>query len=282
MSRPVPAALLPWLGALACPHCRGPLEDVAGSLRCAEGHSFDVARAGYVSLLRGTAPTSGDDDDMARARDAFLATGAYSPLREMIAELSAGTAPAPQRVLDIGCGTGHYLEGVLDALPAARGLGVDTSVRALRFAARGHERAAAAAWDVFAPFPLRDGSVDLVLDVFAPRNPAEFARVLREDGRLLVVRPAEDHLAQLREEVPGMVSLDPRKEERLHEVLDPLFTTEDTRDLRFTVELDPVTARDLVAMTPSARHVDLASLASLVSRTPRAEVSVRASLHRPR
>ena len=69
MSRPVPAALLPWLDALLCPHCREPFALTDRTLRCPSGHSFDLARAGYVSLLPGSAPISGDDDDMARARD---------------------------------------------------------------------------------------------------------------------------------------------------------------------------------------------------------------------
>lgn len=284
MPRPVPAALLPWLDALLCPLCRESVELVDRTLRCPRGHSFDLARAGYVSLLPGSPPTSGDDDDMARARDSFLSTGAYDGLRELTAGLAAealGERTAP-RVLDIGCGTGHYLAGVLDRVPSAQGLGVDTSPRALRFAAGAHERAAAAGWDVFSPFPLQDRSVDLVMDVFAPRNPAEFARVLQPAGHLLVVRPAADHLAELREHVPGMVRPDPRKEERLAEVLEPLFTTEDTRRLRLTVTLDDASARDLVAMTPSARHVDLAVLDGSGDAPREVTVSVLASLHRPR
>lgn len=284
MPRPVPAALLPWLDALLCPHCRETFELVDRTLRCPRGHSFDLARAGYVSLLPGSAPTSGDDDDMARARDSFLSTGAYDALRELTAGLAAealGARAAP-RVLDIGCGTGHYLAGVLERVPPAQGLGVDTAARALRFAAGAHERAAAAGWDVFSAFPLRDRSVDLVMDVFAPRNPAEFARVLRPEGHLLVVRPAAEHLTELREHVPGMVRPDPRKEERLADALEPLFTTEDTQRLRLTVDLDDAAVRDLVAMTPSARHVDLAALDGSGDVPRRVTVSVLASLHRPR
>lgn len=287
MPRPAPAALLPWLDVLLCPHCRERVELSERTLRCPQGHSFDLARAGYVSLLTGTSPTSGDDDDMARARDAFLATGAYAPLQQLIAELAGQVLPAADpgdssRVLDIGCGTGYYVGGVLDRVPSAQGLGVDTAPRALRYAARAHERAAAAGWDVFSPFPLADGAVDLVMDVFAPRNPAEFARVLSPAGHLLVVRPATDHLAELRESVPGMVQLDPRKEERLHDVLYPLFTTADTQDLRLSLELDEAMVRDLVAMTPSARHVDLSTLAGSGDGSRAVTVSVRASLHRRR
>ena len=262
-----------------CPHCHRTLTLADRALRCAEGHSFDLARAGYVSLLTGAAATSGDDDAMARARDSFLATGAYQSLRGAIAELAPADAG---RVLDIGCGTGYYLADLLEHLPAAQGLGIDTSARALRFAVRAHERAAAAGWDVFTRFPLQDASVDLILDVFAPRNPQEFARVLRPGGHLLVVRPAPDHLEELRAMVPGMVGVDPRKEERLHEVLDPLFTTVSTRALRFPLELDESAARDLVAMTPSARHVDAASLEEGLPRRSAVTASVVASLHRRR
>lgn len=275
------------LDALRCPLCREGLAAEDRALRCTAGHSFDVARAGYVSLLTGASPTSGDDDAMARARDRFLATGAYEPIRELIRHLVPGrpgpsSSSHPRTVLEVGCGTGYYLAGVLDALEGARGLGTDTSTRALRFAARCHPRAAAAAFDVFAPFPLRDDSVDVLLDVFAPRNPAEFARVLHPDGMLVVVRPAPDHLAELRERVPGMVSLDPRKEERLHEALDPLFAPEDTRELRFTLTLQAAQARDLVAMTPSARHVTAEQLDQLIPEPMDVTVSVVASSHRVR
>lgn len=277
MPRPVPAALTSWLEALRCPLCRDPLDLSERSLRCPSGHSFDLARSGHVSLLTGAPAISGDDDAMARARDSFLATGAYAPLRAEIAALAPGGAGS---VLDIGGGTGYYLAGLLDELERARGLVVDTSVRALRFAAHAHERAAAAAWDVFSRFPLADGAADLVLDVFAPRNPSEFARVLSPGGHLLVVRPAADHLAELRAAVPGMVGLDPRKEERLHEALDPLFTTEQVREVRFEAEVSASAAQDLVAMTPSARHVGADSLARLVDGY--VTVSVVASLHRRR
>ncbi|MGO1227296.1 putative RNA methyltransferase [Brachybacterium sp. AOP42-C2-15] len=279
MSRPLPAPLASWLESLACPRCHRPLEIADRTLRCTERHSFDVARAGYVSLLTGAPATSGDDDDMARARDSFLATGAYGPLRDVIADLAPSSA---RRILDIGGGTGYYLAGLLEQLPAAQGLCVDTSVRALRFAARAHPRAAAASWDVFTRFPLKDAAADLVLDVFAPRNPAQFARVLEPGGHLLVVRPDADHLSQLRAQVPGMVGVDPRKEERLHEALDPLFSTVRTVPVRFEVSLDAAIARDLVAMTPSARHVDEEQLRLLLTGTREVTVSVRASLHRRR
>jgi 23S rRNA (guanine745-N1)-methyltransferase len=156
-------------------------------------------------------------------------------------------------------------------------------VRALRSAARAHDRAAAAAWDVFRPFPLADGAADVVLNVFAPRNPAEFHRVLRPTGRLIVVRPTGRHLGELRGLLPAMVTIDPAKEQRLHRALNPFFEAVTTERVEYPATLTELDAVDLVAMTPSARHVSRADLNDGGLPLPdRVTVSVLATAYRPR
>lgn len=279
----LPPALERFLDLLRCPTCSMPrLHPDRGALRCVAGHTFDIARHGYVSLLTGTRATSGDDAAMVQARDRFLATGRYAPILQAVARLAAGSARELGTVVEVGCGTGYYLAGVLDRLPGARGLGLDTAVRALRSAARAHERVAAAAWDVFRPFPLADEVADVVLDVFAPRNPAEFHRVLRPSGRLIVVRPTGLHLAELRGRVPAMVTIDPAKEQRLHRALAPYFETVDTERVEYSMALAGVEALDLVGMTPSARHVNRADLNDDGLLPDRATVSVLATAYKPR
>ena len=294
----VPDALLDALDILRCPTCGAQLTVRDRSLRCPQRHTFDIARAGYASMLSGGGARSGDDDEMARARERFLVSGAYAPLLAAIGELAQAAVPAlaapesprtprspgpsaldvqdpsavPQAsgtaptVLDMGCGPGYYLAGILDRFEGARGVGIDTSARSLRFAARAHERAAACSGDVFAPFPLADDSIDLLLDVFAPRHPAEFARVLRPSGALVVARPGIDHLAELREAIPSMVAMDPRKEERLHEALEPFFVAGPQHTVRHELSLDLERVQDLVAMTPSARHVQPAALEDIAEQ----------------
>ncbi|GAA0921086.1 putative RNA methyltransferase [Streptomyces thermoalcalitolerans] len=278
----LPPALELFLDVLRCPVCRARLRPDRGSLRCPAGHTFDIARQGYVSLLTGTRATSGDDAAMVQARQRFLSTGGYDPIRQALTELTADALPGGGTVVDIGCGTGYYLAGVLDRLPGARGLGLDTSVRALRLAARAHPRVAAASWDVFRPFPVDDRTVDVLLNVFAPRNPPEFHRVLRPAGRLIVVRPTERHLAELRARIPGMVTVDPDKERRLRRALEPHFTAAGTRHITYTIPLTGQEAVDLVGMTPSARHL---ALTDPIGRGPlpgRVTVSVLATSYRPR
>ncbi|MFF9582981.1 putative RNA methyltransferase [Streptomyces achromogenes] len=279
----LPPALEPFLDVLRCPVCRARLRPGHGSLRCPAGHTFDIARQGYVSLLTGIRATSGDDAAMVRARHRFLATGRYAPVRETLTRLTADVLPAGRgTVVDIGCGTGYYLAGVLGHLPGARGLGLDASVRALRSAARIHPRAAAASWDVFRPFPMGDSTVDAVLNVFAPRNPAEFHRVLRPSGRLIVVRPTERHLAELRGRIPAMVTVDPDKEQRLRQALGPCFEAAGTRHVAYTAPLTRQEAVDLVGMTPSARHLTHADLTGQGPLPAEVTVSVLATSYRPR
>ncbi|MFF3907885.1 putative RNA methyltransferase [Streptomyces sp. NPDC001848] len=279
----LPPALELFLNLLRCPTCRTPrLHPDRGSLRCATGHAFDIARHGYAGLLTGTRATSGDDAAMVQARDRFLTTGKFAPIRQAVARLAADSAPERGTVVDVGCGTGYYLAGVLDQLPGARGLGLDTSVRALRSAARVHDRAAAATWDVFRSFPLADEVADVVLDVFAPRNPAEFHRVLRPAGRLIVVRPTGLHLAELRSRVPAMVSIDPTKEQRLHRAMDPYFEAVVTERVEYPMALAGLEVMDLVEMTPSARHLSRVDLSDDGLLPDRVTVSVLATAYQPR
>ena len=282
MPVPIPPSLESFLDFLRCPTCRARLHPGRGVLRCPAEHTFDIARHGYAGLLTGTRATSGDDAAMARARDRFLSTGGYAPIRRAVARLAADPLPEQGTVVDVGCGTGYYLAAVLDRLPGARGLGLDTSARALRSAARAHGRAAAAAWDVFRPFPLAAGAADVVLDVFAPRNPSEFHRVLRPSGRLIVVRPTGEHLAELRGKVPAIVTIDPAKEQRLHRTLSPFFEAKATERVEYIVSLTRAQALDLVGMTPSARHVSRADLGDDAVLPERVTVSVLATAYQPR
>ncbi|MFF7964492.1 putative RNA methyltransferase [Streptomyces sp. NPDC007903] len=279
----LPPALDLSLDLLRCPTCRTRrLHPDHGALRCPVGHTFDIARHGYAGLLTGTRATSGDDAAMVQARDRFLSTGIYAPIREVGARLAADAVSEQGTVVDVGCGTGYYLAGVLDQMPGARGLGLDTSVRALRSAARVHDRAAAAAWDVFRPFPLADAAADVVLDVFAPRNPAEFHRVLRPTGRLIVIRPTERHLSELRGRLPSMVAIDPVKEQRLHQGLHPFFEAAVTEQVEYSASLTRLETLDLVAMTPSARHVSRADLNDGGLLPDQVTVSVLATAYQPR
>ncbi|QHC59966.1 hypothetical protein [Rathayibacter sp. VKM Ac-2760] len=131
------AAVLP---ALACPACGAELAPDAlprpSLLRCPLGHSANLARQGYVSLLRGRHATSGDTAAMVQAREELLGSGHYRPIQEAVA---AAVPEEARLVVDLGCGTGAYLAAVLDARPVASGLG-STCPRRRRGGRRGRIR----------------------------------------------------------------------------------------------------------------------------------------------
>lgn len=251
------ADLLPdAIDLLRCPHCGDRLRLWDGSARCAAGHSFDVARQGYLNLLPGDARTgSADTAAMVRARAGFLAAGHYAPIATAVADAAARSgAPRDGCVLDLGAGTGYHLAAVLERLPATRGLALDVSKHALRAAARAHPRIAAVGADAWAALPVRDAAADVAINVFAPRDPAELARVLAPGGALIVVTPGRDHLRELVSAV-GMLTVPERKRERLAGKLGALFApvAETAVDRELSLARPALAA--LVAMGPSARHL---------------------------
>ena len=254
---------------LRCPVCGQPLETAGQALRCPAGHSFDMAKQGYADLTAGRMPHVGDTAAMVADRVAFLGAGHY----DFIADALAGFAP-DGLVVDAGTGTGNYLARVLTAAPAAVGLGLDVSKPALRRAARAHPRGAAVLADLWRPLPIADGVASLILNVFAPRNGAEFRRVLRPGGVLVVVTPAPDHLSEL-VTAHGLIQVDPDKAARVSEALGGCFAVRSTRSLRQPMTLTAAEAGTLIGMTPSARHVRADSLpGGAVSVTAAVDVTV--------
>jgi 23S rRNA (guanine745-N1)-methyltransferase len=165
---------------------------------------------------------------------------------------------------------------VVQAEPERHGLALDASKHAARRAAHVHPRVQAVVADVWGGLPLADGSVDAVLDVFAPRNGTEFARVLAPGGALLVVTPTERHLTELRASL-GLLAVDEHKQERLDRELGGHFAERDRHELEFSMELDHEAVRQVVAMGPSAHHADPAAVETVAGPV---EVTASVTLRR--
>ncbi|MEU8422444.1 putative RNA methyltransferase [Micromonospora sp. NPDC048835] len=295
------------LDRLRCPVCGERLAEetvgTARALRCPRRHSFDIARQGYVNLLAGRAPHVGDTAEMVAARADFLAAGHYDVISAALAtaatdalgRLGAPDAPPPIEpsvpdfeayplVVDAGAGTGRYLGAVLAALPDAVGLALDVSKPALRRAARAHPRAAAALADTWQRLPLADASTAVLLNVFAPRNGAEFHRVLHPAGTLLVVTPDTGHLAELVSAL-DLLRVDPDKADRVTGSLGGHFTLVSSSAHRAELTLGRAEVASVVGMGPNAWHTDPAALAArlaALAEPVRVTVAVRLDVLRPR
>lgn len=257
------------LAALACPHCAAPLCEEARILRCATGHSFDLARHGYVNLSPGYRARSGDAAEMVAARERFLERGHYDPLAARLGRRLADTLEAlPDGVIvDVGAGTGWLLSRLLASAPGRAGVAIDASKHAARRAARAHPRIASVVADAWGRLPVQDGAAGLVVDFFAPRNVDEFARILAPSGSLILITPAPSHLAELIERL-DLLTIDPDKHDRIERSLAGRFSICERSNVRYERTLARDEVVDLIAMGPNAYHRSGTRIASTVGRLP--------------
>ncbi|GAA4375534.1 methyltransferase domain-containing protein [Agromyces bauzanensis] len=245
---------------LRCPNCFGDLSPVDDrAYGCDHGHRFDPSKHGYLTLLPPRAPrTTGDDREMLVSRAALLDRGAYRPIAEELARAALpanpGQAEVRLRVADLGCGTGYYSRFLSEALPDADFLLADRSPDAVRAALRAVPSASGVVLDIWRPLPLRDDVADVVLNVFAPRNPSEFARILRPGGRLVVVVPHVHHLRELRE-LGLLLDVPAQKAETVTDRLAAVgLVPRGAARVQYVLEADPDTRALLAGMGPSAHH----------------------------
>lgn len=257
------------VAVLACPHCSRGLVQEETALRCAAGHSFDIARQGYVSLLGGAGTAAaGDSADMVAARARFLDRGHYAPLMDAVAIRAAAALGHQQGcLLDVGAGTGHYLAAALQRTPDAVGLAVDAAKAAARRAAHVHPRAGSVLADTWQALPVRDDTIDIAMTVFAPRSPVELRRVLHGDGTLLVLTPTVRHLQELVGPL-GLLRVDERKPERLDRAMGVHFVRQARTELESALHLDHDDLEALVGMGPSAWHASAAVRSARIALLP--------------
>ena len=231
---------------LLCPICGKELEKVEKSCRCGGGHSFDIARQGYVNLLTVNQKHSlspGDTREQVLSRRSFLEAGYYAPIIETLIE-NARELGLTGPILDVGCGEGYYSSRLAEALGADL-LGLDISKEAVRCAAakyKGHTWITATA----AHIPVEDGAAQLVTSLFALTLPEEFSRVLCEKGYYFQVLAAQDHLLGLKSIIYPELKF--KEKDSVPEL--PGFTLVKSVPIRFSFTLEGEQIQNLFSMTP--------------------------------
>ena len=245
---------------LTCPLCRAPLSRQDKRYCCVHGHSFDIAREGYTHLLpvqkkKSRAP--GDDPHMVAARNRFLNSGHYQLFsdadNQQAKQFISPQLSTPVSIIDAGCGEGYYSTRLQQHLQAANIdheiVGIDISKAACRVAAK---RSRTIAWLVAgsSDMPVADHSADLILCLFAPIQPSEFARCLNAGGQLLIASTGPQHLFELRELLYDSVDTSSLN---THTLLQPQFApvANSAAHIQYTIDLqDSASIQDLLSMTP--------------------------------
>lgn len=247
---------------LACPLCGTHFTQQQATLVCASSHAFDIAREGYVNLLR--KKLLGDTKEMLLARRRFFEQGYYQPVSDTINDLvlsfsvSSPQSASPLTILDAGCGEGYYL-GRLHSHLVAGGLrpfsvGIDISKEAIRLAAKRYTESRFLVANLKERLVLLDHTIQVMLNVFAPRNTEEYARVLAPGALLLVVIPGPGHLHQLRSTL-HLLDIEESKQQHVIEQFSARFSLLTTHSLSYTLRLRQPEIAWLVMMTPNYWHL---------------------------
>ncbi len=255
-----------YLRILTCPLCQTHFTQVGSAVKCENAHTFDIAKEGYINLLTKKLPDSmGDTKEMLLARRAFLERGHYQPLATAIATLlydylkADGDLPYIN-MLDAGCGEGYYLSQLQytlgQQLPNAHidYIGLDIAKEAMRMAAKRYKGIHFLVANLKEHLVFANDAFHILLNIFAPRNIEEFARITTFGGMALVVIPAPQHLRQLREQL-GLLSIEEHKQEHVIGQFASHFTYMRATSVSSSLHLNNQEILQAVMMTPNYWHL---------------------------
>ena len=260
----------------ACPICQENLTVVETSLKCSNRHSFDLAKFGYVNLAPQIKQSANYDKENFQNRQQILEAGFYQAILKGISDLLA-TKPFTKTVLDIGCGEGFYYRKLQEVHPEKTFYAFDISKDSVQIAAKS-EPNWAVNWFVgdLARLPIKDTSMDILLDIFSPANYGEFRRVLSKDGILIKVIPTENHLKEIRQLVQDQLTKKDYSNQDIKDHFQEHFSIQSSQSASLTKPITAEQRQALLSMTPLLFHVNQSKIdwSQLTEITIEAEILV--------
>lgn len=262
--------------AFACPICQENLTLVESSLKCNNRHSFDLAKFGYVNLAPQIKQSANYDKENFQNRQQILEAGFYQAILEAVSDLLANSKNA-KTILDIGCGEGFYSRKLQERHPDKTFYAFDISKDSVQIAAKS-EPNWAVNWFVgdLARLPIKDASMDILLDIFSPANYGEFRRVLSKDGILIKVIPTKNHLKEIRQKVQDQLTNKDYSNQDIKEHFQEHFTILSSQTASLTKTITAEQLQALISMTPLLFHIDQTKIdwSQLTEITIEAEILV--------
>ena len=266
--------------AFACPICQEALDLIQQSLVCTNRHSFDLAKFGYVNLAPQVKASKDYDKENFQNRQQILEAGFYQAILEGISDLLA-TKSSAKTVLDIGCGEGFYSRKLQEVHSDKTFYAFDISKDSVQIAAKS-EPNWAVNWFVgdLARLPIKDVSMDILLDIFSPANYGEFRRVLSQNGILIKVIPTENHLKEIRKMVQDQLTKKDYSNQDIKEHFQEHFRIQSSQIASLTKSITAEQRQALLSMTPLLFHVDQSKIdwSQLTEITIEAEILVGKAL----
>ena len=262
--------------AFACPICQENLTLLENSLKCNNRHSFDLAKFGYVNLAPQIKQSANYDKENFQNRQQILEAGFYQAILETVSDLLSNSKNA-KTILDIGCGEGFYSRKLQERHPDKTFYAFDISKDSVQIAAKSDPNWAVN-WFVgdLARLPIKDASMDILLDIFSPANYGEFRRVLSKDGILIKVIPTENHLKEIRQRVQDQLTNKDYSNQDIKNHFQEHFTILSSQTASLTKTITAEQLQALLSMTPLLFHVDQTKIdwSQLTEITIEAEILV--------
>ena len=266
--------------AFACPICQENLTLLESSLKCNNRHSFDLAKFGYVNLAPQIKQSANYDKKNFQNRQQILEAGFYQAILEVVSDLLSNSKNA-KTILDIGCGEGFYSRKLQERHPDKTFYAFDISKDSVQIAAKS-EPNWAVNWFVgdLARLPIKDASMDILLDIFSPANYGEFRRVLSKDGILIKVIPTKNHLKEIRQKVQDQLTNKDYSNQDIKNHFQNNFTILSSKTTSLTKPITAEQLQALLSMTPLLFHIDQSKIdwSQLTEITIEAEILVGKAL----
>ena len=266
--------------AFACPICQENLTLVESSLKCSNRHSFDLAKFGYVNLAPQIKQSANYDKENFQNRQQILEAGFYQAVLKGISD-SLASKPSAKTVLDVGCGEGFYSRKLQETHSNKTFYAFDISKDSVQIAAKS-EPNWAVNWFVgdLARLPIKEASMDILLDIFSPANYREFRRVLSKDGILIKVIPTENHLKEIRQLVQDQLTKKDYSNQDIKDHFQEHFSIQSSQIASLTKPITAEQQQALLSMTPLLFHVDQSKIdwSQLTEITIEAEILVGKAL----
>ncbi|HEU3437069.1 methyltransferase domain-containing protein [Streptococcus pneumoniae] len=262
--------------AFTCPICQENLTLLETNFKCCNRHSFDLAKFGYVNLAPQIKQSANYDKENFQNRQQILEAGFYQAILDAVSDLLA-SSKTTTTILDIGCGEGFYSRKLQESHSEKTFYAFDISKDSVQIAAKS-EPNWAVNWFVgdLARLPIKDASMDILLDIFSPANYGEFRRVLSKDGILIKVIPTENHLKEIRQRVQDQLTNKEYSNQDIKEHFQEHFTILSSQTASLTKTITAEQLQALLSMTPLLFHVDQSKIdwSQLTEITIEAEILV--------
>ena len=260
----------------SCPFCQENLALVETSLKCNNRHSFDLAKFGYVNLAPQIKQSANYDKENFQNRQQILEAGFYQAILEVVSNLLSNSKNT-KTILDIGCGEGFYSRKLQERHPDKTFYAFDISKDSVQIASKS-EPNWAVNWFVgdLARLPIKDASMDILLDIFSPANYGEFRRVLSKDGILIKVIPTENHLKEIRQKVQDQLTNKDYSNQDIKNHFQNNFPILSRKTASLTKPITAEQLQALLSMTPLLFHIDQSKIdwSQLTEITIEAEILV--------